>query len=81
MDKDDKTNHKDLQEDTPVLDDEKTDISEKDETDYTGVFLSIGAGLGVSFGAVFDNLAMGIVIGTALGLMIGAVVNSINAKK
>lgn len=80
MDHEDKMDQKDPQEDTPVPD-EPIDRGEKEETDYTGVFLPMGTGLGISLGIVFDNLAMGIAMGTALGLLIGAIVNSARNKK
>lgn len=81
MDDDNKNNHNDLQENINKLDDEYAEINGANETNYTGVFLSIGAGLGVSFGILFDNLAIGISLGTALGLVIGAVAESAKKKK
>lgn len=41
-----------------------------------GTYLSIGVGLGVMFGIIFDNLAIGI----ALGLIFGQLADS-NKKK
>ena len=34
--------------------------------------LTIGAGLGVALGLVFDNLALGIAIGAGMGMAVGA---------
>lgn len=69
---DNENNQSDLQE---------TDINETEETNYTGAFLAIGAGLGVSYGILFDNLAIGMSFGAALGLLIGAVAESAKKKK
>lgn len=73
--------NKDMHEGTHKSDEETMGGSEGNETSYTGVCLSIGAGLGVSFGVIFDNLTMGISLGTALGLIIGAVVDAAKKKK
>ncbi len=81
MDNPNKTDNKDLEESLSQPDDENIDEDEASETNYTGVFLSIGTGLGVAYGTMFDNLAMGISLGTALGLMIGAVIESSKKKK
>lgn len=77
----DKTKNKDLQKNIFKLDDENTDTKEISETNYVGVFLPIGTGLGVTFGVIFDNLAMGISLGTSLGLLIGAIIESMKKKK
>lgn len=37
--------------------------------------VAIGAGLGVAFGVLLDNLALGIGVGTALGVTIGAILD------
>jgi hypothetical protein len=37
-----------------------------------GLGISIGTGLGVALGLVFDNLALGIAIGASIGVAIGA---------
>lgn len=79
MDDDNKINNKDLQGNNQ--DNEDIDMSEENETDYTGFLLPIGIGLGVTFGIVFDNLAIGISFGVALGLVVGAVVDSSKKKK
>ena len=76
-----KTNNNDLQENVHELDDENIDINETNETNYVGVFLPIGTGLGVSFGIIFDNLSIGISLGAAFGLLIGTVVGAIKKKK
>jgi len=81
MDDDNRTNHKDLQENIDRMDDESTEINGTNETNYTGVFLTIGVGIGVSFGILFDNLAIGISLGAGLGIVIGAVVESAKKKK
>lgn len=73
--------HKRLEENAHKPDEEPMDEGGTDKTNYTGVFLSIGAGLGVSFGVIFDQLTLGISLGTALGLVIGAVVESTKKRK
>ncbi len=79
MDDNNKISNKDLQGNNP--DDEDIDMSETNETNYTGFLLPIGIGLGVSFGIAFDNLAIGISFGVALGLVVGAAVDSAKKKK
>lgn len=76
-----KTNNKDLQENIHESDDGNIDIHETNETNYIGVFLPIGTGLGVSFGIIFENLSIGISLGSAFGLLIGTVVESLKKKK
>ncbi len=48
--------------------------------DHIGDWLVIGAGIGVAFGIIFDNLPIGISIGAALGLVFGAAVSQKNKK-
>lgn len=81
MDSPNKTDNEDLEETRSHPDDENIDEDEASETNYTGFFLSIGAGLGITYGSLFDNLTMGISLGTALGLVIGAVIESSKKKK
>ena len=77
MNDDNKTNNQDLQKNGHEPEDENIDISEADETNYIGIFLPIGTGLGVSLGIVFDNLGMGIAFGAAFGLLLGTVVGAV----
>jgi hypothetical protein len=66
---------KDLQVNKP--DDEGTD---KNETNYGGIFLPIDTALIISFGVVFDHLAMGISLGVALGLLIDGITRAKQKK-
>lgn len=46
-----------------------------------GLWLVIGAGIGVLPGVFFNNIAMGITFGTALGLVFGAALSHKNKKE
>lgn len=46
-----------------------------------GLWLVLGAGIGVSLGILFDNLAVGISMGAALGLIFGAALSLKNKKE
>jgi hypothetical protein len=62
------------------MNNESKDPQKKTSPDQIGVWLVIGAGIGVTFGIIFDNLAMGITMGAALGLVFGAAI-SLEHKK
>lgn len=47
-------------------------MPKKNKEHKNGTYLSIGIGLGVAFGIIFDNLAIGI----ALGLIFGQLADS-----
>ncbi|MCR1900146.1 hypothetical protein NSA47_14355 [Irregularibacter muris] len=81
MDNHNKTNNGDLEKNIHELEDKDMDKSDKNQTNYLGVFLPIGTALGVSFGIIFDNLAIGISIGTALGVLMGTIVQSTKTEK
>jgi hypothetical protein len=48
---------------------------------WVGTGMSIGAGLGVALGLVFDNLALGIAIGAGFGIAIGTALEQKNKDK
>lgn len=57
----------------------KKEEKSREDTNYAGSGLAIGAAIGIMFGLMlFEKQAMGCVIGAALGLVIGA---SIDAQK
>jgi len=51
---------------------EQKDPQKKNPPDQIGTWLATGAGIGVTFGIIFDNRAIGILMGAALGLVFGA---------
>ncbi len=59
---------------------EQKDPQPKKTSDQIGLWLVIGAGIGVTFGIIFDNLPIGISIGAALGLIFGAAFSLKNKK-
>lgn len=59
---------------------EQKDPQKKKTTDQTSQWLVIGAGLGVVFGIIYHNIAMGITFGAALGLVFGAALSLKNKK-
>jgi len=59
---------------------EQKDPQPEKTSDQIGLWLVIGAGLGVTFGIIFDNLPIGISIGAALGLIFGAAFSLKNKK-
>lgn len=59
---------------------EQKDPQPKKTSDQIGLWLVIGAGIGVTFGIIFDNLPIGISIGAALGLIFGAALSLKNKK-
>jgi hypothetical protein len=59
---------------------EPKDLQPKKASDQIGVWLVIGAGIGVVFGILYDNIPMGITFGAALGLVFGAAFSLKNKK-
>ena len=45
------------------------------KTNFLGVGIALGAGLGVVFGSAMHNVAVGIAIGMALGVALGSAMN------
>jgi hypothetical protein len=62
------------------LNNEPKDPKKKKTSDQIGIWLVIGAGIGVTFGILFDNLSIGISMGSALGLIFGTAVSLKNIK-
>ncbi len=50
-----------------------------DET--MGIWIAIGAGMGVALGAIFGNIAIGVAFGAGLGVVIGAIDEESRASK
>ena len=49
---------------------------------FMPAFLCIGSGIGMVFGLIFSNIALGMCLGAGIGLSIGAIIdNSIKANK
>ncbi|MCG2787515.1 MAG: hypothetical protein L6461_20695 [Anaerolineae bacterium] len=63
------------------MNNEPKDPKMKKNTDQIGLWLVLGAGIGVSLGILFDNLAVGISMGAALGLIFGAALSHKNKKE
>ena len=59
---------------------EQKDPQKKNPPDQIGTWLATGAGIGVTFGIIFNNLAIGILMGAALGLVFGAALSQKNKK-
>jgi len=59
---------------------EQKDHRPEKNPDQIGLWLVIGAGIGVLLGMVFKNIAMGITFGAALGLVFGAAFSLKNKK-
>ena len=59
---------------------EQKDPQPKKSLDQIGVWLAIGAGVGILFGITFNNIAMGITMGAAIGLVFGAAFSLKNKK-
>ena len=62
------------------MNNEPKDPQPKKTSDQIGQWLAIGAGLGVVFGIIYHNIAMGITFGAALGLVFGAAISLKNKK-
>ncbi len=60
---------------------EQKDPKPEEKNDPISEWLVIGAGVGITLGIVFDNLAMGIGMGAALGLVFGAALSQMNKKR
>ena len=56
------------------------DPQPKKTQDQINDWFVIGAGIGVTFGIVFHNIAMGITVRAALGLVFGAAISLKNKK-
>lgn len=54
--------------------------SKTEDTNYVGLGIALGAGVGVALGAAFNNLAMGVALGAGLGVVLGAVLYSQKKK-
>jgi F0F1-type ATP synthase membrane subunit c/vacuolar-type H+-ATPase subunit K len=63
------------------MNNEPKDPQQKKTTDQISGWLVLGAGIGVSLGIIFDNLAVGISMGAALGLVFGAALSHKNKKE
>ncbi len=48
-----------------------TDASKK--TDALGLWIAIGAGVGLAFGAIVGQIGLGIALGAGVGIVIGSV--------
>jgi len=59
---------------------EQKDPQAEKDPNQIGLWLSIGAGVGILLGIAFHNIAMGITMGTALGLVFGAAFSLKNKK-
>ena len=62
------------------MNNEPKDPKKKKTSDQISDWLVIGAGIGITFGIIFDNLPIGISIGAALGLIFGAALSLKNKK-
>ena len=52
------------------------DTNAKKKANALGVWIAIGAGVGVAFGLVIDQLALGIAFGVGAGVVIGSILAS-----
>ncbi len=59
---------------------EQKDPQKKKTVDQIGQWLVSGAGLGLVFGIIYHNIAMGILLGAALGVVFGATISLKNKK-
>ena len=59
---------------------EQKDPQPKKTPNQISDWLVTGAGIGIAFGIIFDNLPIGISIGAALGLVFGAAFSLKNKK-
>lgn len=50
------------------MSDKNNNSSEKGDKGI--LYLAIGAGLGISFGVIYKNLALGLIIGIAIGVVL-----------
>lgn len=48
---------------------------------FMGVYMCLGAGIGMCFGTALDNLALGLCIGMAIGVALGSAMDADQAKK
>lgn len=63
-------------------------MTKKDDTngrkaadDAMGVWIAVGAGLGIVFGSIYANIGLGVVIGAMLGLALGIVIASVGQSR
>ncbi len=52
------------------------DTDAKSRANALGVWVAIGAGVGVAFGLIIDQLALGIAFGAGAGVVIGSILGS-----
>jgi len=52
------------------------DTDAKNKANALGVCIAIGAGVGVAFGLIIDQLALGIAFGAGAGVVIGTILAS-----
>jgi hypothetical protein len=52
------------------------DTNAKNKANALGVWIAIGAGVGVAFGLIIDQLALGIAFGVGAGVVIGSILAS-----
>jgi len=62
------------------MNNEPKDPQPKKTSDQIGLWLVIGAGLGVVFGILYHNIPIGISMGAALGVVFGAAFSLKNKK-
>jgi hypothetical protein len=43
-------------------------------TNALGLWIAVGAGIGLTFGVIFGQIALGMAIGAGLGVVVGAIV-------
>ena len=48
----------------------------KKKANALGVWIAVGAGVGVAFGLIIDQLALGIALGAGAGVVIGSILES-----
>ena len=52
------------------------DTDAKKKANALGVWIALGAGVGVAFGLIIDQLALGIAFGAGAGVVIGSILAS-----
>ena len=52
-----------------------TEGSHMERGEATGIGIALGAGLGVTAGAIFGNITLGIVLGAGLGVVVGSLIS------
>ena len=56
--------------------DKAPDTDAKKKANALGVWIAMGAGVGVAFGLIIDQLALGIAFGVGAGVVIGSILAS-----